>query len=106
MKKKMKSKIADRIMRQWLAVNKELWTLINKGTITHTLMTHQDLEEGELVVYTPGQEDEARHYEVTHIFAAGNGYLAQGYPESWRVRGSAGACKVLRVVPSNAEGDE
>jgi hypothetical protein len=109
---------------QKLVINIELWNLIVKDKITSTLMTHQDkITTGPLRVYTPGHPDKAKHFNVQQIFPCGNGYLAEGYPESWRVRGSNSGCKALRVVaqenrkletgnrkpetaPTNAEGEE
>lgn len=106
---------------QSLIVTVMLWPLIVKGIINDTLLTYRDnMVEGPLAVYAPGHEDEAIHFEVVSIFKAGSGYLPNGYPEEWRVRGRNSGANCLRVkrlesgevpvptetVPTDAEGEE
>lgn len=104
-------------------VNIEIMELIKRGKIKHNLMTHKDMMDykGPISVYTPGKEDQAIAMEVTSVMHVGSGFLATGYPESWRTRGRSNGVNVLNVkpltkkvtakpeeahVPTDAEGDE
>jgi len=105
-----------------LVVNIEIMELINKGVINNCLMTHKELPlhyRGPIRVFVPGREDKALDMEVTNVMTVGNGYLATGYPESWRTRGTSNGIRVIYVkplseaqapvaerVPSEDEGEE
>lgn len=102
-----------------LVVNTEIMALIKSGKITHNLMTHKDMMgyTGPISVFVPGKEDQAVQMEVTKVMRVGHGYLATGYPDTWRTRGVNNGVCVLYVlpasaqpktesVPTNAEGDE
>jgi len=74
-----------------LVVTTEVFDRILSGTIGTALMTRQQIAKdfrGTLKVYEPGRQDEALYYKVNQVMACGHGYLATGYPESYRTTGT------------------
>lgn len=83
-----------------LIVTEEIMKRIVAGEIKSTLLTFKDIAQtykGKLTVMQPAHDDEAIHYSVKQVVKVGHGYLADGYPEHYRVKGYGIALRVERL---------